>query len=199
METINVQTLPELQLRTDRWEVDTAHSAVLFSIRHLGLAKVRGRFDRFDAAIEVGGSLAQTRAEATIDLTSINTNNADRDAHLRSTDFFSTDIHPTMQFVTTGTVGSGSEWKLSGELTLNDRTRPITLEMEFNGLQEFPGQNKRLAGFTATGSLKRSEFGIDFGMMPLGADKLALGDEVKIELDLEFVEPTDATTTEQNS
>jgi polyisoprenoid-binding protein YceI len=181
--------LGELPLRIGRWPLDTAHSAVLFSIRHLGLARVRGRFDRFEVALEVGPTLAQTRVEATIDMDSIDTNNADRDDHLRSTDFFSIEQHPTMRFISTGLSGAGDAWLLHGNLTLNGVTRPIALDLEFNGIEEFPGQNRRHAGFSATGSLRRSEFGIDFGMLPLSADKLALGDEVKIELDLEFIEP----------
>jgi polyisoprenoid-binding protein YceI len=127
--------------------------------------------------------------EATIDLDSIDTNNDDRDAHLRSTDFFSTEIHPTMRFVSTGVTSDGGDWQLSGKLTLNGITRPIILAVEFNGLQEFPGRGVRHAGFSATGALKRSDYGIEFGMLPLNAETLALGDEVKIELDLEFVEP----------
>jgi len=155
------------------------------------LAKVRSRFDRFDAAITVGPSLAESQVEAIIDLAAINTNNADRDAHLRSTEFFSTDAHPEMHFVSTGLTGAGEAWELAGELTLNGRTRPLTLQVEFNGIQEFPGQNTCHAGFSATGSLRRSEFGIEFGLLPIGMDTLALGDEVKLELDLEFVEPRD--------
>jgi polyisoprenoid-binding protein YceI len=189
MSVAEVTTLRELPLRTGRWALDTAHSAVTFSIRHLGLAKVRGRFDRFDAALEIGPTLAESGVEATIDMDSIDTNNDDRDAHLRGTDFFSTDLHPTMRFVSTGITGADADWQLGGLLTLNGITRPISLDVEFNGLEEFPGRDMRLAGFSATGSLKRSEFGIDFGMLPLGADKLALSDEVKIELDMEFVEP----------
>lgn len=189
LETVAPVILPALGLRTGRWVVDHTHSSVLFSIRHLGLAKVRGRFDRFDATLDVGPTLADTRAEAVIDLTSINTNNTDRDTHLRSTDFFSTDTHPTMRFITGTITGAGSDWQVHGELTLNGRTRPITLATEFNGLQDFPGRDLRLAGITATASLRRSEFGIDFGLLPLGADKLALSDDVKIELDLEFIEP----------
>jgi polyisoprenoid-binding protein YceI len=191
MSVADVATLPELGLRTGKWAVDPSHSGVLFSIRHLGLAKVRGRFDRFDTTLDVGPTLAETGVEATIDLDSIDTNNDDRDAHLRSTDFFSTEIHPTMRFVSTAISGANADWQLTGLLTLNGITKPITLDVEFNGLQEFPGQNKRHAGFSATGSLRRSEFGIEFGLMPLGVDKLALADEVKIELDLEFVEPQD--------
>ncbi|MBA2598089.1 MAG: YceI family protein [Chloroflexia bacterium] len=186
---LDTMTMLELPLRTGRWAADPAHSAVLFSIRHLGLAKVRGRFDRFEAALAVGPTMAETRVEATIDLDSIDTNNADRDAHLRSTDFFSTEIHPTMRFVSTEISGAEGDWRLFGEITLNGVTRPIAFGVEFNGREEFPGQNRYHAGFSATGVLRRSEFGIDFGMLPLSADKLALGDEVKIELDLEFVEP----------
>jgi polyisoprenoid-binding protein YceI len=186
-------TTHEMGLVPGRWPVDLLHSAVTFSIRHLGLAKVRGRFDRFDTVLEVGPTLAETTVSATIDMASINTNNADRDAHLRSTDFFSTDEHPQMHFVSRGIRPAGDTWLLQGDLTLNGRTRPITLDVEFNGVQEFPGQNVRHAGFSATGSLRRSEFGIEFGLLPIGMDTLALGDEVKIELDMEFVEPKDET------
>lgn len=191
MEATRTAVSNELGLRPGRWNVDHVHSALLFSIRHLGLARVRGRFDRFEAVLHVGPSLGESRVEAIVDLASINTNNADRDAHLRSTDFFSTDEHPDMRFVSTGMTGAGGEWELLGELTLNGRTRPLTLAVEFNGVQEFPGQNRRHAGFSAAGSLRRSEFGIEFGLLPIGVDALALGDEVKIELDLEFIEPRD--------
>ena len=179
----------ELGLTAGTWTIDHTHSALLFSIRHLGLARVRGRFDRFEATLEVGPTLAETRGSATIDLASINTNNADRDAHLRSTDFFSTDDHPEMRFVSRAIHGAGEAFTLEGDLTLNGQTRPLTLDVEFNGVQEFPGRNIRHAGFSATGALRRSEFGIEFGLLPIGMDTLALGDEVKIELDLEFVEP----------
>jgi polyisoprenoid-binding protein YceI len=179
----------ELGIRTGVWQPDLNHSAVLFSIRHLGLAKVRGRFDRFAATLAVGETIAETRVEATIDLASIDTNNADRDAHLRSTDFFSVADHPEMRFVSTGIEGAAEEWTLRGELTLNGRTRPIALDVEFNGVEPFPGMDRVHAGFTATGAIRRSEFGIEFGMLKIGADKLALGDEVKIELDFEFIQP----------
>ncbi len=181
----------ELGLRTGVWRPDLTHSAVLFSIRHLGLAKVRGRFDRFEATVVIGETIAETRVEATIDLASINTNNSDRDAHLRSTDFFSVEDHPEMRFVSTGIEGANEEWTLRGDLTLNGRTRPVALDVEFNGTELFSGTGRNHAGFTATGSIRRSEFGIEFGLMMIGANKLALGDEVKIELDFEFVQPED--------
>lgn len=181
----------DLGLRTGVWHPDLTHSAVLFSIRHLGLAKVRGRFDRFAATLTVGETIAETRVEAIIDLASINTNNGDRDTHLRSTDFFSVEAHPEMRFVSTGIEGADEEWTLRGDLTLNGRTQPVAFDVEFNGTEVFSGTGRNHAGFTATGSILRSEFGIELGLMLIGANKLALGDEVKIELDFEFVQPED--------
>ena len=189
MVSTSAATSHELGLSPGRWEIDHTHSALLFSIRHLGLAKVRGRFDRFQATLDIGPMLAKSRIEAIVDLASINTNNADRDAHLRSTDFFSTDEHPEMRFVSTQIARAGDELRVDGQVTLNGRTRPLTLDAEFNGVQEFPGRGIRHAGFSATGTLKRSDFGIEFGLLPIGIDTLALSDDVKIELDLEFIEP----------
>jgi polyisoprenoid-binding protein YceI len=184
--TPEVTTTP-LPLVAGRWPLDPAHSAVVFSIRHLGLSKVRGRFDRFDAVLDVGASLDDLRVDATIDMASVNTNNDDRDAHLRNTDFFDVDRHPTMQFTSTGLSADGDEWRLGGDLTINGITRPVSLAVEFNGVEPF--RENRHAGFSATGELKRSEFGIDFGMLPMGGDRLALADKVAFELDLQFVEP----------
>jgi polyisoprenoid-binding protein YceI len=176
-----------LPLASGRWTVDPVHSAVVFSVRHLGLSKVRGRFDRFEATLDVGDSLDDVKVDATIDMTSVDTNNPDRDAHLRTTDFFNVEQHPTMRFQTTKVSGSDADWQLEGHLTINGVTQPIALDVEFNGTEPF--QEDLHAGFTAAGELKRSEFGIDFGIIPLSMDKLALADTVKFELDLQFVEP----------
>lgn len=185
----SVDILPELGLQTGHWTLEQFHSSVLFSIRHLGLAKVRGRFDGVEATMDLGSSLAESQIAATIDLASINTSNADRDAHLRSTDFFDTATHPTMQFESTGIAPAKDGYTLTGNLTLNDRTRPVVLAVEFNGTELFTPTGKVHAGFSATGAIRRSEFGIEFGLTAIGADRLALGDEVKLELELEFVEP----------
>jgi polyisoprenoid-binding protein YceI len=189
MSTALSAALSGVQLASGRWAVDPTHSAVNFSIRHLGLARVRGRFDRFDATLEVGPTIAETRIAATIDMASVSTGQPDRDVHLRSTDFFSVEHHPEMRFVSTGIAGDEESWALVGDLTLNGVTKPITLDVEFNGVQPHPRDQKIRAGFTATGTLRRSAFGIEFGLLPLGGDKLALGDEVKIEIDIQLVEP----------
>lgn len=182
-------TATALPLRPGDWALDPTHSAVTFSIRHLGLARVRGRFDRFTTTLAVGETAADTRVTATIDLASVNTGQPDRDGHLRSTDFFSTERHPEMRFVSGAISGDGASWQMPGELTLNGVTRPVALDVEFHGVEVFPGDQSLRAGFTATGALRRSAFGIEFGLLPLGGDKLALGDEVKIEIDVQFVAP----------
>lgn len=184
----NTTTVP---LKAGVWKLDPTHSAVVFSIRHLGLSKVRGRFDRFDATLLVGPSVDDISVDATVDMASVNTNNDDRDAHVRNTDFFDVDKHPTMRFTSTGLNAddAGATVKLAGDLTINGTTKPIVLDVEFGGVEDFRGTNH--AGFSVEGELRRSDFGIDFGAIPMGADKLMLADKVAFELDLQFVEPAD--------
>ncbi len=183
------QTDANLPLAPGRWTLDAAHSGVHFSLRHLGLTNVRGRFDVFDASLEVGTTLADVRVTADIDLSSVNTNNADRDAHLRNSDFFDTDRHERMVFRSTSISGGGDDYELEGELTLAGVTRPVTLDVEFHGTEVFPADQSTRAGFAATGTIKRSDFGVDFGIV-LGAEKLMLGDKIKVELDLQFIAPS---------
>lgn len=184
-------TVAGVALAKGRWTLDANHSAVTFSIRHLGLSRVRGSFERFDATLEVGDTPAETKVGATIDLASVKTGQPDRDAHLLSTDFFSVEQHPQMRFVSTAIAGADELWQLTGDLTLNGRTHPITLAVEFHGLELFPGDGKQHAGFSATGTLRRSLYGIELGLLPLGAGKLALGDDVKVELEIQFVAPSE--------
>jgi polyisoprenoid-binding protein YceI len=177
-----------LPLVPGRWSLDRNHSAVLFVVRHLGLTNVRGRFDSFDAGLHVGSSLHEVEVTADIDLSSVDTGNADRDAHLRSTDFFDTAQHERMTFRSTAITGDGSDYELVGELMIAGVTRPVTLDVAFNGTEVFPGDQSTHAGFSATTQIRRSDFGVDFGIVP-GAEKLMLGDKIKIELDLQFVAP----------
>ena len=177
-----------LPLTPGTWNIDKSHSAVEFSVRHLGLTNVRGRFDSFDGAITVGDTLADTKVNAVIELSSINTNSADRDAHLKGTDFFGVETHVDMVFESTGIEGSGEEYKLHGNLTMRGITKPITLDVEFGGVEASPFDQKPRAGFSAEGSLSRKDYGIDFNV-PLGGDKLMVGDKVKINLELELLPP----------
>lgn len=181
-------TTTALPLSAGTWAVDTAHSSVEFTIRHLGISKVRGRFNRFDASLVVGATLPETQLDATIELASVDTNNADRDAHLQGTDFFGVEHNPQMTFRSGAVRQEGDDYVVTGELTINAITQPIELAIEFNGIETYPMDQRRHAGFSASGQLSRGAFGIDFDM-PLGVDKVALGDTVKVELEIQFVEP----------
>jgi polyisoprenoid-binding protein YceI len=175
-----------LPLATGMWEADPAHSGIHFKVRHLGLTNVRGRFNQFSSWLKVGQDLSTTEFGATIDISSVDTNQADRDAHLRSTDFFAADAHPTMNFVSTAIRGSGDdEYEADGNLTINGITKPVTLAVEFTGSIVHPGDHKEHAGFIATTKILRDDFGIDFNM-PLGVDKFALGKAIDVEIDVQF-------------
>jgi polyisoprenoid-binding protein YceI len=187
MSSSPTQTLP---LAQGTWTVDKNHSGISFAIKHLGLTNVRGRFDRFDATLVVGDGLDDVKVTADVDLSSVNTNQPDRDAHLMGTDFFHADSHPMMTFASTKIVPHGSEeYELTGDLTINGITKPVTFHVDFEGSEVFPADQKLHAGFTLTGELRRGDFGIDFNM-PIGLHKVALGEKVKIEIDVQFVEPS---------
>lgn len=185
-----------LPLKPGRWAADPTHSSIVFSIRHLGLSKVRGQFSRFEAWLDVGTSLEDTRVEATVEMASVDTNQADRDEHLRAPDFLDVASHPTMRFVSTRISAAGDDWTLDGELAVSGRTRPLRFDVEFfgtrapaeTGLEGLAEYRSLHAGFGAAGELSRSDFGLDFGI-PASAGIL-LGDTVKFELDLELVEPS---------
>src|SRR5579864_4585527 len=114
-----------LPLAAGRWAVDTNHSSIGFTIRHLGVSKVRGRFARFDADVVIGDTLETTSVVATVDMASSDTANADRDAHVLSPDIIDVALRPTMTFRSTRIVDGGSEFQIDGELTIGDVTRPI--------------------------------------------------------------------------
>jgi polyisoprenoid-binding protein YceI len=184
-----VATTTGLPLAVGTWAVDPNHSGVHFKVRHLGLSNVRGRFNDFDATLTVGETLDDVRVAATIQMASVDTNNADRDAHLLGTDFFTAAAHPTMEFRSTKITEDGGDYTLDGELTINGVTRPVSLPVEFTGAEVFPPTGNLHAGFVAEAQVNRNDFGIDFNM-PLGVDKLGLGEKVKVELDLQFVAPS---------
>ena len=179
--TTDTTTLP---LRSGVWALDTQHANVSFAIRHLGVAKVRGRFTGFDVDVTIGATLADTSVTATIELASIDTANADRDAHVRSADLLDVANRPTMSFRSTEITGEGSDWTVAGDVTIGDVTAPLVLEVELGGVEEFPLGGPRHAGFEARGELRRTDFGIAPGM-----PAAMLGDVVRFELDLELLEP----------
>ncbi|HZF92120.1 YceI family protein [Streptomyces sp.] len=181
----NTLTTAPLPLAPGDWELDPLHSAVNFTIRHLGIAKVRGRFADVQAALHVGEALADVRVTAEIALASVDTGNPDRDAHVRASDLLDVEKRPTMTFRSTRVSGAGEDWTMEGDLTIGEVTRPVTLAVEFGGVVDVPVDGSRHAGFEATGEIRRSDFGLGF------APGL-LGDTVKIQLDMQFVEPRGA-------
>jgi polyisoprenoid-binding protein YceI len=181
---MNEPTTLSLPLRPGVWEIDPLHSSVTFAIRHLGISKVRGRFANFDVSLVVGDDLDTTELTATIDVASIDTANADRDAHVLSPDLLDVTRRPTLAFRSTRLEGDGDAWVLHGDLTIGEVTRPVTLDVELGGLETYPIDGSRHAGFEARGEIRRKDFGIDFGLVDA-----ALGQVVKIEIDLQLVEP----------
>ena len=178
------QTIPGYL--TGTWDLDPSHSEVGFSVRHLMLAKVRGRFDTFSGSFVTAEDPADSHVEAIVDLSSVDTNSADRDAHLRSADFFDVDQHPEMSYRSTGVRADGNDWIVDGELSLHGVTLPVPLQLELHGfLPESPFGDSRV-GFTATGEINRDDFGITFNSV-LESGGLGLGNKVQITLEIQAV------------
>lgn len=177
-------TLTDFGLSAGTWNVDPVHSEVSFVIRHL-MSKVRGSFTDFAGSIELADNVVDSTATVEIQIKSINTRNAERDTHVRSAEILDLDNHPVMTFATTGVRPNGETWLLDGTLTIRDVTRPITLDVEFNGTDTDPWGGTRV-GFSATTSISRKEYGIEFNV-PLGGDKALLGDKVDIQLEVQAV------------
>ena len=174
---------PEIPAGT--WTIDSSHSEVGFSVRHLAVAKVKGHFDSFEGTLTVGDDPLTSTVEATIDLSSINTRDKQRDEHLRSGDFFNVDASPKMTFRSTSVAPSGSDYKLVGELTIKDVTKSVELDLELNGVSPDPWGGTRI-GFSATGEINRKDFGIDFNI-PLDGGGFVIGDKIKLFLEVEAV------------
>jgi polyisoprenoid-binding protein YceI len=175
------------------WQLDPAHTAIGFTVRHL-ISKVRGTFEDFEGEIVIAENPLESEASATVQLNSINTGTAQRDDHLRSSDFFEVDQHPIMRFRSTGVRAEGDGYVVTGDLTVKNVTREIELDVEFLGVGPDPWGGTRV-GFEASGAISRKEFGVDFNI-PLEGDKFVIGDQVSIQLQVEAVlqKETEPTT-----
>jgi polyisoprenoid-binding protein YceI len=167
------------------WEIDPVHSEVGFVARHMMVSKVRGRFTSFSGELVLGEDPLQSSVTATIDLTSIQTGNEQRDQHIRSADFFEVDKYKTMTYRSTGVRPEGDHYLLEGELTLKDVTKPVELTLELNGFGPDPFGGTR-AGFTATGEINRRDFGVNFSA-PMETGGVVVSDKVAIQLEIEAV------------
>lgn len=171
---------------TGVWEIDPTHSAAGFSVRHLMVAKVRGRFGAFTGSIKIADRLEDSRVDVTIDAASIDTREETRDAHLRSPDFLDVENHPTLQFRSTGFRRTGeTTFELPGELTIRGVTRPVVLHVEYEGLSPDLWGGTRI-GFTATTEIDREAFGLTWNQA-LETGGVLVGKNVKIELEVQAV------------
>lgn len=164
-----------------KWNLDTAHSEITFKVRHMMISNVKGAFNTFTAEVEAeDDTFKNAKVSATIQTDSIDTNNADRDTHLKSADFFNVEQNPTITFESASLADD-----VTGHLTINGVTKPVQLEVEFGGINQDPWGNTK-AGFTFEGKIKRSDFGLNWNAA-LETGGVLVSDEVKIAGELQFV------------
>lgn len=173
------------------WAVDASHTTVGFSARHLGLTKVRGRFTEVTGAVLVADRPEDSSVEVTIASASVDTGDARRDEHLRSDDFLASATHPSITFRSTGVRRDGRGWQLDGELTIVGVTKPVTLDLEFEGAGPDPWGGTR-ASFAATTEIDREAWGLTWNAA-LETGSFLVGKKVKLELDVQLVQQVPAT------
>lgn len=171
-------------LTSGTWTIDPMHSDVGFTVRHL-MSKVRGNFSTFEGELDIAENPLESSVTATIDLSSVDTRNTDRDNHLRSADFFSVDEETSMTFASTTVRYDGEDLIASGNLTIKGVSKPVDLKLEFLGVEIDPYGNTR-AGFEATTTISRKDWGITTNV-PLEGDRLMIGDAVNVFIAIEAI------------
>lgn len=169
------------------YQIDTAHSRMGFVARHAMVTKVRGNFGEFEGHAHLDAEHPErSTAELTIQVASINTGNADRDAHLRTNDFFDAPAHPTMTFKSTGVEDLGNDrYRMTGDLTLKGATKPVTVDWEFAGSAKDPMGNVR-AGFEGSTTINRKDWGVEWNA-PLEAGGVLVSDKIVLELEVSAI------------
>ena len=171
---------------TGTWNVDPAHSTAGFSVKHLGIATVRGRFEEFEGTLEIGADLDSARAYGTAQVNSINTDEAARDEHLRSTDFFGSDANPELRFESKVIRPLDEDtFEIEGELSMNCVTNTVTLTAVVEGTETDPWGNDRV-GLEVTGRINRKDWNMTFNQA-LGSGNLLVGEKVTLSLDISAV------------
>jgi polyisoprenoid-binding protein YceI len=167
------------------WDIDTVHSEVGFSVRHMMVSKVRGRFTAYSGQIVTGKNPLESSVSADIELGSIQTGAEQRDEHIRSADFFEVEKYPTMTYRSTGIRADGGDYVVDGDLTLKGVTKQVPLKLELNGFGPDPYGGTR-AGFTATAEINRRDFGVNFSA-PMQNGGAVVADKITINLEIEAV------------
>ena len=171
-------------LTAGTYTIDPTHTEISFSVRHLAISKVRGHFQTFAGTVEIAEQIEDSTASATIDVASINTHQAQRDEHLRTSDFFNVEEFPEMTFKSTGVAVDGGDLTINGDLTLRGVTKPVTLEAEFGGAT-VDGSGNTKVGFEATTKINRQDFGVTWNAAT-EAGGLTLGDVITITIDAQL-------------
>lgn len=173
--------------KLNKWVIDAAHSDIRFKVKHLMISNVSGKFTRFEGLVTTSGNDFSTAVvNVAVDAASISTEVADRDAHLRSADFFDTDNHPALLFEAKGLRPLEDDiFELTGDLTMRGVTKPLSLKAEFGGVAKDPWGNVK-AGFTITGKLNRKDWGLTWNAA-LEAGGFMVGEEIRISSDVELV------------
>jgi len=167
--------------QTSTWTIDPVHSSSQFEIRHMGVSNVHGSITGIKGSVKLDEKdITKSSVEVTLDTTTVDTANAMRDKDLKSENFFNVEKNPTMTFKSTAITRVGGKLKMTGDLTLNGVTKPVTLDLE-GPSTPVTARGKTISGFTASGVLKRSDF--NFGTKDLPP---ALGDQVKLVIDVEI-------------
>lgn len=167
------------------WDIDPVHSDVSFTVRHMMVSKVRGRFSSFSGEITTAEDITASTVTASIDATSIDTNNEQRDGHVKSADFFDVENNPTWTFTSTGVRPDGDDIIVDGDLTIKGVTRNIPLTLEVNGFGPDAWGGTRV-GFSGLAQINRSDFGVDIAM-PLDGGGVVVSEKVQIALEIEGV------------
>lgn len=166
---------------TTKWNLDPTHSEITFKVKHMMISNVKGQFKNFSAEIESeDDTFKNAKTSATIQTDSLDTNNPDRDAHLKGEEFFNAAVNPQITFET-----NSLNDEITGNLTINGITKPVKLEVDFGGINVDPWGNTK-AGFSFEGKIKRSDFGLNWNAA-LEAGGVLVSDEVKIAGELQFV------------
>ncbi len=173
-------------MATTQWALDPTHSELVFKVKHLMFTNVSGQFQQFNVtASTTGDDFSNAKIAFSAEVDSISTNNEQRDAHLKSADFFDTATYPRMTFESTGFAPKGDEWELTGVLSLHGVSRPVTLAAEFGGVVKDPWGNVK-AGFSVSGKINRKDFGLNWNAV-LESGGVMVSEEVKLQAEIQLV------------